>query len=144
MVTFIYLTGFYVRSSRSSATTLYTFCALVFANNINFNGLCLVRDELTNWLHMRPQMGKIDGKKQFTGWYTQMVNKQTGNYLLFPVHTVESNTLRVGSQIFLVFAFSIADWECETGMGLLSKSTRALCYYILWRAILSHEYDGAE
>ena len=72
------------------------------------------------------------------------VNKQPGNYLLSPVHT-ESKAVPwgIGSQIFLVFAFSVADWECEAGLILLSKVRGPFVLHIV-AGILSHEYDGAE
>jgi hypothetical protein len=45
-----------------------------------------------------------------------MVNKQPRNYLLSPVHT-ESKAVPEGLAVrFSLFAFSVADWECEAGM----------------------------
>ena len=48
----------------------------------------------------------------------------------------------IGSEIFLAFAFSVADWECEA--GLVFQKYKGLLYYIFVAGILSHEYDGAE
>ena len=57
---------------------------------------------------------------------TQMVNKQPGNYLLSPyIQSRKQFLCGFGSQVFpCVLHFSVAHWECEAGVVLLSKSTR--------------------
>jgi hypothetical protein len=59
------------------------------------------------------------------------VNKQPGNFLLSPYIQSRKQLLGIGSQIFLVFAFSVADWECEAGLVLLSKVQWPFVLHIL-------------
>jgi hypothetical protein len=80
---------------------------------------------------MRPLKGGKGGrgirwKKQFKRWYTKNSELGAWELLCFPgAFQIESNSLEgIGSQIFLMFAFSVADWERKASLVFtLPKST---------------------